>query len=168
MRKKQFVLGGDLNKSLTEGYQLNFKSLFKDASIITRKHYFPAVTASLFTFVLLGYVQFKLLPAADLTDLQKMMAYYLVALFAAPPFLTGLQMMGIHHSIGLKTRSVDLFNYFRIILKLALAALIISLISNVISLALTQVMGKYNFKCSKLSKSSGLKNEATIRIPSCP
>ena len=32
MEKKHFILGGDLQKSLAEGYVINYKSLFIDAT----------------------------------------------------------------------------------------------------------------------------------------
>lgn len=146
MHKKHFVLGGDLNKSLSEGYQLDFKSLFKDAVIITRKHYFPLVTASLFTIILLvACYRLTFGAVAGLSETGQMFANYIIALFVAPPLLTGLQMIGVHHAIGLKTKSVDLFNYVRIIFKLSLATLIISIINNVISVVLTQTLGEMGF-----------------------
>lgn len=149
MHKKHFVLGGDLKKSLTDGYQLNFKSLFKDAITITRKHFFPLVTASLFTIILLaGCYHFTFGGLGNLTGNEQMLGNYLIALLVAPPLLTGLQMMGIHHSIGLKTKSIDLFNYFRMIIKLSMATLIISAINNAISLLLTQTLGQIGFVVS--------------------
>jgi len=149
MHKKHFVLGGDLKKSLTEGYQLDFKSLFKDAITITRKNYFSLVTASLFTIILLaGCYHLTLGGMANLSENGQMLGNYLIALLVAPPLLTGLQMMGIHHSIGLKTKSIDLFNYFRIIMKLSTATVIISVINNVTSLLLTQTLGQIGFVVS--------------------
>ncbi|WP_435234635.1 hypothetical protein ACR30L_12755 [Psychromonas sp. PT13] len=149
MHKKHFVLGGDLKKSLTEGYQLDFKSLIKDAITITKKHYLSLVTASLFTVILLaGCYHLTFGGAANLSSNGQMLGNYLIALLVAPPLLTGLQMMGIHHSIGLKTKSIDLFNYFRIILKLSTATLMISVINNVISLLLTQTLGQMGFVVS--------------------
>lgn len=142
MNKKHFVLGGDIKKSLTEGYHLDFKALFKDAWIITKKHYFPLITASLFTIIILAGCYHLLFEAAEtLSETSKMIANYMITLLIAPPLLTGLQMMGIHHSIGLKTKSNHLFNHFNIILKLSLATMIISLITNVISVLFTQTMG---------------------------
>ena len=149
MNKKHFVLGGDLNKSLTEGYQLEFKALFKDALVITRKHYFPLVIACLFTIILLaGCYQLTFGASANLSETGQMIGNYIIALLVAPPLLTGLQMMGVHHSIGLKTKSIDLFHYFKIIFKLSLATMIISLINNVISIVLTQTMGNLGFVLS--------------------
>lgn len=149
MHKKHFVLGGDLKKSLTEGYQLEFKSLFKDAFVITRKHYFPLVIACLFTIILLaGCYQLTFGASANLNETGQLIGNYIIALIVAPPLLTGLQMMGVHHAIGLKTKSIDLFHYVRITLKLSLATLIISLINNIISVVLTQTMGNTGFVIS--------------------
>ena len=149
MHKKHFVLGGDLKKSLAEGYQLDFKSLFKDAFTITKKHYLSLITACLFTIILLaGCYRLTFGEAANLGEINQMFGNYLIALFVAPPLLTGLQMMGIHHSIGLKTKSGDLFHYVRIIFKLSLATLIISLINNAISVVLTKGFGDMGFALS--------------------
>ena len=149
MNKKHFVLGGDLKKSLTEGYQLDFKSLFKDAFVITRKHYFPLVVACLFTIIILaGCYQLMLGASANLGETGAMIGNYIIALLIAPPLITGLQMMGVNHSIGLKTKSIHLFNYFNIIFKLSLATMIISLITNLISVLLSQTMGDLGFKLS--------------------
>ncbi|MCW8996529.1 MAG: hypothetical protein OQK77_12010, partial [Psychromonas sp.] len=149
MHKKHFVLGGDLKKSLTEGYQFDFKSLFKNAFVVTKKHYFPLVTACLFTIILLaGCYQLTFGGAATLSDTGLLIGNYIIALFIAPPLLTGLQMMGIHHSIGLKSKAIDLFNYVRIIFKLSFATMIISLINNLISVLLTQIMGNVGFTLS--------------------
>ena len=146
MQKKHFVLGGDLKKSLTEGYLLDFKSLFKDAFIITKKNYLSLVTASLFTVILLaGCYHLTFGVGANISETKQLFGNYLIALFVAPPLLTGLQMMGIHHAIGLKTKSVDLFHYMRIIFKLSLATLMISLINNVISVVLTKGLGDIGF-----------------------
>ena len=149
MHKKHFVLGGDLKKSLIEGYHLDFKSLFKDALVITRKHYFPLVIACLFTVILLaGCYQLTLGESVNLNETGRMIGNYIIALLIAPPLLTGLQMMGVHHSIGLKTKAIDLFHYFRLIFKLSLATMIISLINNLISIALTHTMGNIGFVLS--------------------
>ena len=142
MKKKHFVLGGDIKKSLTEGYRLDFKSLFKDAFVITRKHYFPLITASLFTIIILaGCYHLLFGVASTLNETSKMIGNYTITLLIAPPLLTGLQMMGVHHAVGLKTKPIYLFNYVNILLKLSLATMIISLITNVISVLFTQTMG---------------------------
>ncbi len=149
MNKKHFVLGGDIKKSLTEGYQLDFKSLFKDAFVITRRHYLALVVACLFTIIILAASYSLMLEASSaLNETGKMLVNYIITLVIAPPLLTGLQMMGVNHSIGLKTKSIHLFNYFNIILKLSLATMIISLITNVISVVLTQTMGDLGLKLS--------------------
>ena len=47
MNSKYFVLGGDIKKSLAEGYQLDLKVLFKDAFTLTQKNFLPLFTACL-------------------------------------------------------------------------------------------------------------------------
>ncbi|MFT6925027.1 MAG: putative membrane protein [Psychromonas sp.] len=149
MSEKHFILGGDIKKSLTEGHRFDLKSLFKDAFVITRKNYLPLAVACFVTIGLLGlaYVYiFNSLGDSDQT--MQMILNYIVTLLLAPPLLTALQMMGIHHSVGLKTKSNDLFKYFNIILKLSLATMIISLISNAVTLLFTQLFGSIGFQLS--------------------
>ncbi|MFT6985855.1 MAG: hypothetical protein ACJAT7_001675 [Psychromonas sp.] len=149
MNKKHFVLGGDIKKSLTEGYRFDLKSLFKDAFVITRKHYFPLITACLFTIIILaGSYSLILKDPASFDETGTMLINYVIALLIAPPLLTGLQMMGVNHAIGLKSKSIDLFNYVKIIVKLSLATMIISLITNIISVVLVQVMGDWGLGLS--------------------
>lgn len=142
MDKKHFVLGGDIHKSLSEGYQFDFKSLFKESWAVTRRHFLALIIACLLTFIiLLSAYTFLMQASASLDENGAMVVNYLLTLLLAPPLLTALQMMGVNHAIGLKSKSTDLFNYFNIILKLSLATMIISLISNVISVILVQLMG---------------------------
>jgi uncharacterized membrane protein len=59
-------------------------------------------------------------------------------------------MMGVNHSIGLKTQSLHLFNYFNLLLKLSLAAMIMSVIANVAMLLLGQFLGNAGLLISVL------------------
>lgn len=146
MNSKNFVLGGDIKKSLLEGYQLDFKTLFKDTFIITRKNFLPLLIASLFIVLLLSFI-FTLFvdENTSLDDLRIVGGAFIFALLIAPPLMTGLLMMGVHHSIGLKTKPFFVFNYFKLIFKLSLAAMIINLITNVTSMLLSQFFGSTGF-----------------------
>lgn len=146
MNSKKFVLGGDIKKSLAEGYQLDFKTLFKDAFVITRKNFLPLLTACLFIVLLLSFI-FTLFvdETTSLEDLRIVGAAFIFALLIAPPLMTGLLMMGVHHSVGLKTKPFYLFNYFNLIFKLSLAAMIVNLMTNATSLLLSQFFGSTGF-----------------------
>lgn len=149
MSEKHFILGGDIKKSLSEGHCFDLKSLFKDAFVITRKNYLPLAIASLVTIALLGLSYIYIFDAfTDADNTMQMVLNYIVTLLLAPPLLTALQMMGVHHSVGFKTKANDLFKYFNIILKLSLATMIISLISNFVSLGLTQLFGSIGLQLS--------------------
>ncbi|MGB5445077.1 MAG: hypothetical protein WBM99_06165 [Psychromonas sp.] len=151
MNEKHFILGGDIKKSLTEGYHFDIKSLFKDAFVITKKNYFPLAIASLtFVLMILAYIYFVNSFSEDETTVQMILNYGIILLLF-PPLLTALQMMGIHHSIGLKTKANHLFNCFNIILKLSLATMIVSLISNAVTILLTKVLGDIGFALSILA-----------------
>jgi len=151
MSSKKFILGGDINKSLSEGYRFDLKKLFKDGVNITRKNFLPLLTACMFILLSLSAL-FSLVidETFTLDDPSVILIYFLLALLVAPPLMTGLMMMGIHHAVGLKTKSLDLFNYFNIVIKLSLAAMMINLMTNVASMLLEQALGNLGFSVSIL------------------
>lgn len=149
MNSKYFVLGGSIKKSLTEGYRFDLKKLLLDALKITRKHFLPLLTACLFLML----VSFSLLTlfideTSSLDDPKLMVIFFVVALIVIPPLMTGMLMMGVHHSVGLKSKSFHLFNYFNLIFKLSLAAMMINLMTNGASMILGQVFGGVGFVLS--------------------
>jgi len=149
MNKTHFVLGGDLKKSLTEGYTLDLKLLFKDAFAITRKNYLPLISACLVTIsivIILYTLGFDAL--SELSDNEQTIINFLVSSFIITPLTTGLQMMGIHHAIGLKSRATDLFNCFNMIFKLALASMIINVVLYISSVLLNQLFGGIGMQLS--------------------
>ena len=149
MNPKHFILGGDIKKSLAEGYQLDLKKLFKDAFIVTRKNFLPLLTACI--FILLAFTfTFTLLvdESTSFDDPSVLGIFFILALLVAPPLMTGLLMMGVHHSIGLKSKSFHLFNYFNIVFKLSLAALMINVMTNVASVILGEFFGNAGFALS--------------------
>lgn len=149
MNKTHFVLGGDLKKSLTEGYTLDFKQLFKDAFAITRSNYLPLITACLVTIVIVAMLyMFSFNQLSDLSETNQTLVNFIFSSFIVTPLVTGLQMMGIHHSIGLKSRVTDLFNFFNMILKLALASMIINIIVYATSVLLSETLGEIGLQLS--------------------
>ncbi|MEL0660234.1 hypothetical protein V6255_13940 [Psychromonas arctica] len=149
MNSKYFVLGGDIKKSLAEGYRFDLKKLLLDALKVTRKHFLPLLTACIFIML----VSFALLSifidgSTSLSDPKVIGVFFIFALLIAPPLMTGLIMMGVHHSVGLKTNSFHLFNYFKMLLKLSLAAMMVNLMTNAASMALGQVFGSAGFVLS--------------------
>jgi hypothetical protein len=142
MNKTHFVLGGDLKKSLTEGYTLDLKKIFKDAFVITRTNFMPLIIACIITIsivTLIFTLNYEAL--AELSESSQTIINLIFSSFIVTPLVTGLQMMGINHSVGLKSRSTDLFNYFNIILKLGLASLIINVIVYAFTVLLSKMFG---------------------------
>jgi len=149
MNSKYFVLGGDIKKSLTEGYRFDLKTLFKTAYNVTYKHFFPLVTACLIIILaLFALATLFITESGSVEDPIVVVLFFLISLLIAPPIVTGMLMMGINHSIGLKSKTTDLFNYFNIILKLSLAAMMISLMANAASMLLSQLFGSMGFMLS--------------------
>ena len=149
MNKTHFVLGGDLQKSLTEGYTLDFKQLFKDSFMLTRKHFLPLIVASLVTIsiVALFYI-FTIEALAELSETKQTMVNFFFSSFIITPLVAGLQMMGVHHSIGIKSRAQDLFNFFKIIMPLALSSMLINMLVFAVSLALSTLFGDIGLQLS--------------------
>lgn len=142
MNKTHFVLGGDLKKSLTEGYTLDLKQLFKDSFTITRKHFLPLIVACMITVAIVATLySFSYQYLTELNEASQTIVNFLFSSFIVTPLVTGLQMMGIHHSIGLKSRSSDLFNFFNMILKLALASVILNVIIYASTVLLNSLLG---------------------------
>jgi len=149
MNKTHFVLGGDLKKSLTEGYTLDIKQLFKDAFTITRKNYLSLISACLVTVsivIILYTLGFDAL--SELSESKQVIINFVVSSFIITPLTTGLQMMGIHHSIGLKSRATDLFNCFNMIFKLALANMTINVALYLSSVLLSEFLGEVGINLS--------------------
>jgi hypothetical protein len=149
MNKTHFVLGGDLEKSLTEGYTLDFKQLFKDAFAITRTNFQPLFVACIITFAIVAMIyalNYEVL--TNLSDVNQTIMHLIFSSFVVTPLVTGLHMMGINHAVGIKTRIYDLFNYINIILKLALASVIINLIVYVLSVLLSEIFGNIGSQLS--------------------
>lgn len=149
MNKKHFVLGGDLKKSLTEGYTLDFKTLFKDAFTITRKHYLPLIVACLVTVsIVVLFYMFSFDSLSGLNETKQTLVNFIFSAFIITPLMTGLQMMGIHHSIGLKSRPTDLFSFFHMILPLALASMLINVLAFIISVVFNAIFGAIGLQLS--------------------
>jgi hypothetical protein len=146
MNSKYFVLGGDIKKSLTEGYRFDLKKLLLDGVKVTRKHFLPLFSACIFMMVMAFVLVSQFIDGnTSVSDPKVIAVFFLSVLLIVPPLMTGMIMMGIHHSIGLKTNSLHLFNYFKIILKLSLAAMMINLMTNLASMLLGQVFGNIGF-----------------------
>ena len=133
MDSKYFVLGGDIKKSLSEGYQFDLKKLFSDSFLLTRKNFFPLFTAYLlFTVILSALLALFINGEKLLLAPTNGLLLIAILLFLYPTLMTGLLMMGINHSIGLKSQSFHLFSYFKILLVLSLSSfLMISVIVGV-------------------------------------
>jgi len=146
---KYFVLGGDIKKSLSEGYQLDIKALIRDAFHLTQKNFLPLFTASLLILLSLFLLtSFALNHITSFNDPIVVGSFFIFILLIVPPIVTGLLMMGVNHAVGIKSQSFDVFNYINIILKLSLSAMIVNLLLNLISLGLTAVFSHYGLVLS--------------------
>lgn len=146
MSSKNFILGGDIKKSLSDGYRFDIQKLLSDAFKVTKKNFLPLLSAC--TFIMVLFFTLASLMIVDLDSLNNptvIGVFFAASILVAPPLMTGLMMMGVHHSIGLKTNSFHLFHYFKIIVKLSLAALLITLVTNAIGKVLMLLFGDFGF-----------------------
>ncbi|MEI6897912.1 MAG: hypothetical protein V5786_10605 [Psychromonas sp.] len=149
MNKTHYVLGGNLKKSLTEGASLDLKQIFKDAFVITRKHYLPLIIACLVTVAIVAtFYTLSLNSLSELSESNQLLINFIFSSVVIAPLVTGLQMMGINHAIGLKSRSADLFSFFNLILQLALASMMINIVVYILSVAFSEVLGDIGAKLS--------------------
>lgn len=149
MKKTHFVLGGDIKKSLTDGYTLNFKQLFKDAFAITRSNFIPLMVACFVTVAIVAIVFMLSLDTLEtLSETQQTLLNFIFSAFVITPLITGLQMMGVHHAIGLKSRAADLFNFFKIAFPLALSSMMVNIIVLAVSVVFDTLLGDIGLQLS--------------------
>lgn len=129
MNKKHYVVGGDIKKSLSDGCRFDFKALFLNAFILTRTHYLSLIVACIFTaMIVLATYAIGSEHLLSLSSNMQMGVNFIFSSLIMTPLVTGLSMMGIYHSVGLKTKPIDVFNCFNVTIKLAIVNMIINVL----------------------------------------
>ncbi|MCK5820119.1 MAG: hypothetical protein KAH18_12980 [Psychromonas sp.] len=129
MNKKHFIVGGDIKKSLSQGKRLNFKGLFTEALILTKKNYLPLLIACIFlAMIVLVIYGFGYKYIYTLSSNVQLGINFIVSSFIMTPLVTALLMMGIYNSVGIKTKPIDIFSSFNVTIKLAIVNMIINVI----------------------------------------
>lgn len=136
MENKKFIeIGGNLEKAEKGDYKLDVVAIFKEGWQLTKTNK-QAIVSGLMMILLLG-IAFTLTASEYLggmeevlKDPQKQMSINLIATAILWPFVAGVEMMGISHAVGIKTRTGFIFAFLKRSAYTALAALIIASITS--------------------------------------
>lgn len=132
MQKKRFVqIGSTPEKAIQGDYSINVQAILKEGWALTKTNKQPILIGLL--FVLLIGVIVTLVAAQYMGGLesvmqnsQKQVILNLLATVIIWPFLAGIEMMGISHSVGIKTRSGFIFAFLKRSAFIAITALLIA------------------------------------------
>lgn len=134
--KKFIEVGSNPEKALQGDYQLNVVEIFKEAWDLTKVNKQPIISG-LFFIVMIG-MAFSLV-ASDylggmeevLANPEKQMIINLVATVILWPFIAGIEMMGISHAVGIKTKTSYVFSFLKRSALIAITALIVTSITSI-------------------------------------
>ncbi|WP_068545551.1 hypothetical protein [Thalassotalea crassostreae] len=127
--KKVIEIGSSPEKAVKGDYKLDVGNIFKEAITITKTNMTPIISGFIMV-VLLDLIIDSF--AADFLDsvytamlsqpqdmeklnelLPQMFMYFYLKIIIIWPFLIGLEMMGISHSVGIKTRTGFVFSFLK-------------------------------------------------------
>lgn len=130
VQEKRFVeIGSNLDKAVQGDYKLDVQAIFKEGWSITKNNMQAIITG--FIFVILLDLILDAFAADFLAtvyeamwtqpqDIEKlsellpqMFMYFYLKIIILWPFLVGLEMMGISHSVGIKTRTAFIFSFLK-------------------------------------------------------
>jgi hypothetical protein len=131
------VIGGSLIEALKGNYQLSVRQVLEQSFNITKSNLVSLIGGFL---ILLGINVLMVLAIMSVFSIEviessaqiQYLASILQAVISAP-LLGGLMLMGIKHSVGIQTKTADVFNGFNILLPLITVAVISSLLSILVS-----------------------------------
>lgn len=137
----QVRIGGDLEQALKGQYQIDVKAILSEAWSTTGSNWRPLALASATTLALtflgaMALVQLILssggpeLTTEVLLESSALWQSNLLLTALVAPFFGGLAMMGVRGAVNLPCRAGQVFDVVRLIIPLALAALLSSLLVN--------------------------------------
>ncbi|MEW6982866.1 hypothetical protein AAD001_09470 [Colwelliaceae bacterium 6471] len=140
-------VGGSIEKALKGDYQLDIKSVLREAWQTTVASRLSINVGLLFTLIIgmvTSYVISSTLGGIEAVanDPQSFMFLNIVVTLVVWPFLAGVEMMGVFHSVGLKTESRLVFAFLKRGSWVAVCALLTSLLVS-IGLELLVLPGVY-------------------------
>jgi hypothetical protein len=144
-KKSTISIGGSLEKAEKGDYQLDTFAILKEAWQKTKTTKQP-ILVGLLTIFSLGFIITVLFTNAfggteQILENQQHTAFLnLLLTIVVWPFLAGVEMMGIYHSVGIKTKSAMIFSFLKRGSWVVITALLVSTLIS-IGLALFVVPG---------------------------
>lgn len=137
MDDNKVIIGGSLTEALKGHYQLSLRQVLEQSFNVTKSNLIPLIGGFL---VLLGINVLLVLILMNVFSLEaiqsSMKIQFVASIFQAvisAPLLGGLMLMGIKHSVGIHTKTADIFNGFNATLPLITVAIISTLLSVIAS-----------------------------------
>jgi len=131
--KKVVQIGGSIEQSLQGQYSIDVPSVLKEAWQLTLRSRISINLGLLFTLVLGIVVSFMVSNTMGgieevIKDPQATTLLNIVVTMVIYPFLVGVEMMGIFHAVGIKTKSNLIFSFLRRGSWVAICALLTSIL----------------------------------------
>lgn len=137
MDDKKVIIGGSLVESLKGNYQLSLRQVLEQSFNVTKSNLAPLLGGFLILLSINVLMVLVLMNVFSIESIESSMeiqflSSILQAVISAP-LLGGLMLMGIKHSVGISTRTVDVFNGFNSMVPLITVAVISTLLSVIAS-----------------------------------
>lgn len=132
--KERIILGGDLERSLREGYQLDLPKLFKEAWRLTLSGRFVLFFAIL-AVIGMTFLSFRLVAYTGLLNGNAFALDMLITLIVAAllsPISSSLDMLGLRRALGGRVKPSMIFDYWGHFVVLAQTSLLINGIKGLI------------------------------------
>lgn len=131
------IIGGSLVEALKGNYQLSLRQVLEQSFNVTKSNLVPLIGGFLMLLgvnVLMVVVLMSVFSVEAIQTSMKIqfLSSILQAVISAP-ILGGLMLMGIKHSVGIQTKSSDVFNGFNAMLPLITVAILSTLLSVIAS-----------------------------------
>lgn len=132
MEKNKFIqVGGSIEKAVVGDYSLDVKAILTEGWGLTKTTKLPLLIALLIVLVI-GMVFITIASGymggieAIVEDPNKQLIINLFSTVVIAPFIAGIEMMGVSHAVGIKTKSSFVFAFLKRSAFTALTALIIA------------------------------------------
>lgn len=134
------VIGGSLTESLKGNYQFSLREVLEQSFTATKSNLVSLLGGFFILFSVNVLMVLVLINVFSFDALQKsIQLQYLSSILQAvisAPLLGGLMLMGIKHSVGIRTRVIDVFNGFNAMMPL----ITVGIISTLINIVLTELL----------------------------
>ncbi|WNC74112.1 hypothetical protein RGQ13_09020 [Thalassotalea psychrophila] len=137
MQEKRFVeIGSNLDKAVQGDYKLDVQAIFKEGWTLTKTNKQAILSGLVFVFlmgIIITMVAAEYMGGIEtvMQNNQSQVAINLIITVLLWPFIAGIEMMGISHAVGIKTRTGFVFAFLKRSAYTAITALIIASITSI-------------------------------------